>query len=181
MQKLFWGIALSCAGLLLAVGDVNAGSKAKVLKEPEKWAMRSEKFLGCLEYQASKPNGSEGDFLAYKCVSQFGPPMWMVIHEGTRYEFGFGKSENTPQMASGDAEGAIEWWGKTQKGKFAPRAVIKRYVFSDYGEPEKRTKQLVVFRLLGNGKSCVLSVIDHSQTENEDARKIALGNAKCLE
>jgi hypothetical protein len=153
----------------------------KAAKEPDMWIMRSEKFLGCAEFQASKADGSQGDFLAYKCVSQFGPPMWMVIHDGTRYEFGFGKTENSPQMADGDAEGAIEWWGKTQKGKFVPRSVIKRYVFSDHSEPEKRTKQLVVFRLLQNGKSCVLSVVDHSQTENDDARKLAFGNTKCRE
>jgi hypothetical protein len=180
MQKLIWGIALFCAGVMLVVGQVNAGAKTKAPKAADNIATRSEKFLGCTEFQSSKSTGSEGDFLEYKCTSQIGPPMWMLIQEATRFSFGFGTKENTPQMAAGDGDGAIEWWGKIQKGKFVPSAVIKRFTFSDFGEPEKRTQQLVVFRLLRNGKSCVLAVVNSSATENAEARKIAFGKSKCL-
>jgi hypothetical protein len=179
MQKLSGALIISGASLVLAVSGASAGRKT--VKEPEKMVSRAEKFLGCTELQSSASTGNEGDFIEYKCISQFGPPMWMLIQEGVRYSFGFGKMENTPQMADGDAEGAIEWWGTSQKGKFVPRTVIKRYQFSDYGEPEKRTKQLAVFRLLKNGKSCVLAIISSSQTENSEARKIAQGGGKCLE
>lgn len=178
MQRLIWGLALSCASLCLE--SVEAGAGRKTAKEPDKIVTRTEKFLACEELKGKAGRG-EGDFIAYKCNSQFGPPMWMVIHEAVRYSFGFGKTDNTPQMADGDAEGAIEWWGTQQKGKFVPRSVIKRVEFSDYGEPEKRFKQLVVFRMLNNGKSCVLAVIASSNTENAEARKIALGKGKCLE
>jgi hypothetical protein len=177
MQRLLVALALFCAGL--GCGESHAGSKVK--KEPVKAISRTEKFLSCLETKSSKEGDGEGDFIEYKCSSQFGPPMWMLIQEGTRYSFGFGKTENTPQTAVADAEGAIEWWGQAQKGKFAPATVIKRFEFSDFGEPEKRTKQLVVFRLLRNGKSCVLAVVDSSATENADARKIAQGDGKCLQ
>lgn len=177
MRGLILGMALVCVGL--GCGEGHAGSKAK--KEPVKWTTRSDKFLSCLEQNSSKAGDGEGDFIQYKCTSQFGPPMWMLIQEGVRYSFGFGTKQNTPQMAVGDVESPVEWWGTAQKGKFVPRTVIKRFEFSDFGEPEKRTKQLVVFRLLKNGKSCVLAVVASSQTENSDARKVAFGQVKCLE
>jgi hypothetical protein len=179
MQRLLVALIMSGASFLLDSSVASAGRKKP--KEPDKMVSRTEKFLGCIEIQNGKPGANESGVIKYKCASQFGPPMWMVIHEGVRYSIGFGKTDNISQTVAGDAEGVIEWWGKPQKGKFNPRTVIKRFEFSDYGEPEKRTKQLVVFRLLNNGKSCVLAVVAASETENSEARKLAKGESKCLE
>ena len=159
--------------ILLAVGLQFGSAQAEQL------VYRSEKTLACAEYRSSDPNTNEGDFIARKCTSKFGLPMWELVQEGVRFSFGFGTVENTPQMAAGDANGAVEWWGVVKDRKFVPRTVIKRFTFSDYGEPEKRTTELVVFRLTADGTSCVIGMPKAGKGDNGRARKIAQSNAAC--
>jgi hypothetical protein len=148
--------------------------------QAEQLVSRSEKSLACVEYKSSDPNANEGDFIERKCISKFGPPMWELVQEAVRFSFGFGAVENTPQTSAGDAGGAVEWWGVIKGKKFVARTVIKRLAFSDYGEPEKRTSELVVFKLLADGKSCVIGMPKSGKTENRQARKIAQSNATCV-
>jgi hypothetical protein len=159
--------------VLLAAG-FHAGAA-----QAEQMVYRSDKALACAEYKSSEPDANEGDFIEHKCTSKFGPPMWQLVQEGTRFSFGFGTVENTPQMAVGDAGGAVEWWGVVISGTFVPRTVIKRFTFSDFGEPEKRTRELVVFRLKADGTSCVIGQAKSGKGDNGRARKIAQSDAKC--
>jgi hypothetical protein len=159
--------------VLFAAGWLTGAAQA------EQMVYRSDKTLACAEYKSSEPDTNEGDFIEHKCTSKFGPPMWELVQEATRFSFGFGTVENTPQPAVGDADGAVEWWGVVKGGTFVPRTVIKRFTFSDFGEPEKRTKALVVFRLKADGTSCVIGQAKPGKGDNARARKIAQSNAKC--
>lgn len=134
----------------------------------------------CKEYK--EPTPPEGDALVFKCPSKIGPPMWRVYHEAVRSAYGFGTVENFANFlfTTRRDHWPIEWGGVMVGKKFVPRVVIARFNFGDQGGQADRSS-LMLFRLLANGKSCVISGNETGTIENIKARKMAQDpKAQCI-
>ncbi len=121
-----------------------------------------------------KPAEGEGDSVLYKCTSKFGPPMWRVFYEGTRSAYGFGQVQNFANYLLTTRRGnwPVEWGGVMQGNKFVARVAIARFNFSEEGATANKSA-LMVFRLLPDGTSCVLTGSQTGAGENLVARAMA--------
>jgi hypothetical protein len=71
-----------------------AGGFSPELHAKDNFVWKVDRALDCDQISAAKPDGSEGDYVLYKCPMKLGPDMWLIYHEGTRRSIGFGKREN---------------------------------------------------------------------------------------
>jgi hypothetical protein len=106
------------------------------------------------------------DWVANRCAGLGSIPVWLVYTETTH--LGFGPRRNASGMYAADRNNLrwkLEWRGRTGPRGFEPFAVIVR-VKPPAGAG---SSDLVVYRLLPNGTSCIIAEVD----SNEAARQAA--------
>jgi hypothetical protein len=165
MAFLFWAVRVLGA-VLAIITPVAAGELV--------W--KTEDFgANCREIPAKADDPAEGDHLLYRCESRFGPPMWQLFQEGVRQSIGFGDKPHVSMLfANADRwDWPVSWGGEEVAGKFTPLFAVARFTFFGI---EPRQESLIVFRLMGNGTSCVVGDVKPAKDQNLQARKIAEDN-----
>lgn len=114
-------------------------------------------------------NNASEDWGILRCRGLEGHPVWMGIREGTRMNFGFGKRSSFSGYfeTDRDEKWPIEWRGRVVDGRFVPSAAIIR-VRARFDDTD--ASDLVVYRLLNDGTSCIVSAYIST---NAKAREIA--------
>jgi hypothetical protein len=126
------------------------------------------------------------DHVPYASKSKFGATEYLTYFEGVRFGIGFGTKPNQATMFLNGAQhpGQYDWGGKEENGKFTPQYLVKRYYAYD-GEPSpKKVTFLAIFRLLPNGKSCLVYTGKRVISKNAEARAWAEKDRlkpKCLQ
>jgi hypothetical protein len=112
------------------------------------------------------------DQVPYVSKSKFGVNEYLTYFEGVRIGIGFGTKPNQATMFLDGAQhpGQYDWGGTEIAGKFQPQYLVKRFWAYD-GEPgPKKINFLAIFRLLPNGKSCMVYTGKRVITKNAEAR-----------
>jgi hypothetical protein len=138
--------------------------------QPPAITSRYTKATSCRQWAAGNvQEHPDADWITYRCAGLPGQAVWIHYVEGTRMQVGFGARPNFSGMFESDRndEWPIEWRGRVVKGRFVPSAAIVRIRgrFDDTGASD-----LVVYHLLDDGTSCVIS---RAISTNAEARKIA--------
>lgn len=172
---------------LIAIGVMLAASTQCSEAKTLEWKTEAD-FVEVQELPSCDPNVDRGcgDHVPYRLTSKYGVNYYLTFFEGVRAGVGFGTADN--QAWHGDASalhaGAFDWGGIERNGSFKPVYVIKRFYVRDLVDefvPDDRTV-LVIFRLLDNGKSCVVDTNGQETTMNAVARAWArqdFKNPKC--
>jgi hypothetical protein len=112
------------------------------------------------------------DQVPYVSKSKFGVNEYFTYFEGVRFGIGFGSKPNQATMFLDGAQhpGQYDWGGTETAGKFQPQYLVKRFYAYD-GEPgPKKVTFLAIFRLLPDGKSCLVYTGKRVISKNADAR-----------
>lgn len=175
----FFAVAFACYAMC-GIAEAAAGLTWKT--EPS--------IPDSVEKQACEPSGSSTcpDLVVHSGVSRVGPKVTTTFHEGTRVEIGFGNASagGATFLADQIHPGGYDWGGQIKDGKFTPLYVIKRFygVTADGSAVDKSHTELVIFRLLENGKSCIAKTLRSSSRANAIARRAAekdLEKPACLQ
>jgi hypothetical protein len=119
--------------------------------------------------RAIYPRSQEG---GDRCRGYGGMPAWLMYMDANVSMLGFGRRENLSTGEFGLTRGAnwpLEWRGVVARGVFKPFAVILR-TRPPEGVELKAASDLVVFRLLPDGTSCI---VGQTHEGDEAARAIA--------
>jgi hypothetical protein len=164
MEKIF------LAFVLLFLSHNSSFAKLLVWKT-EKYLGDAKQLSGC----DPKIDKNCSDEAPYVSESKFGTKVFQTYHEGTRMSFGFGSQPNELGQFAPDQQhpGGFDWGGTVVNGKFKPLYVIKRFYKYDWSSDavQKDHTELVIFRLLSNGKSCFIDTKSKSTAENRVARQ----------
>jgi hypothetical protein len=140
--------------------------------QPLSW--KTEVFgTDCAETQSSPEDGSERDFVQYKCKSKYGPAMWQLFQEGTRMSVGFGSHPNVSLRYVNAQRGVwpITWGGVEIGGRFEAEFAIARFTFP---EEIPQRQVLAIFAILKDGTSCVVRIVEPQSNQNQKAQEIAV-------
>jgi hypothetical protein len=123
----------------------------------------------CVDVTEKNP---EGDYVVYKCATQFGPPMWQIFQESIRQSIGFGIVKNIPYLGASANRGdwPLEWGGVMKGGKFVPKVAIARFNFST---GDTKVSGLSAYRILANGTSCHIDADLSGKDANAKLRHLA--------
>lgn len=151
----------------------------------ETWVWKTEPFAeNCSEYDGPKLDkdgnilDGEHDFILHKCLTKFGPTMWLLYQDSARVSIGFGSRANTVWTGAilNRGDWPIEWGGIMSAGIFYPRSVTVR--FNSWDGDQTTRSILYVYKLAGDEPACIVAGV----VQNDEARQIASGidvNAKC--
>ena len=131
------------------------------------WITQDFQAGKCVELASGDVDKGE-DFIKRRCFSFPGASTWIEYHEGVRLSVGFGR---LPHLALNNMDASrgnwpIVWGGEKIRGKFVLKVVIARFAYQT--EPPI-VGRLFIFRLLDNGRSCIVGEV----ASNEKARSIA--------
>jgi hypothetical protein len=141
---------------------------------------KTEKSLGEAKQLAScNPEKDKqcADFVPYVSSSKYGVKLYFTYREGTRVTYSFnGKDEDGFTVSTEQVHpGSYDWGGVIEKGKFKPLYMIKRFYAYDAatGNFTKDRTELMVTRLLKDGKFCGVETGAQVLTDNKAARRLA--------
>lgn len=137
-------------------------------------ASRYTKLSQCKDVELAPPGE---DWVYFRCKGLGSIPVWYVCTDSARCRYGFGPRPNVSGTFGTGREGSVEWRGAQRHGRFEPIAVVIRLPSADLDQSPRNS--LIVFRLRGDGTSCILG----EASSNDDARKIAdssMGDFRCV-
>jgi hypothetical protein len=158
-------MSLRTFALLIALGALAGEAAAQPVVQSRYTRIEHRR---CVEL----PSDDGGDHVAYRCPGQPDAPVWLHYVDSTRLHVGFGRRRNTTGIFSADRNAGwpIEWRGRLVRGQFVPYAAIAR--LRDSPEPGAPTV-LAVWKLTGDGASCLIGRAEAGPRQNAAARQIA--------